>query len=580
MNQRIIGLSLTVICLLAALMWLDKTLFAAANGSSLKEKHTHRSNTKIKKVPKQENIIIADDTEDEIATDEFDVQQKQKEVRNLLDRGIEFCTNNTLSTICHAFTHTKDFIEGELYLFLLDTKGVVYAHGEQEDILWQNLWNYRDRFGALIMQSIAKTAKSGSGWLTYEWCGAVKVSFIQKITIQDKEYIIGCGYYPHSKKYATIGLVKGAVSLFNQDVAAGRSIDGAFSSMGYSLSDRFIYGDLYLYALDFNGLIRAQGEEGGLIGVNALEYKDSKGKAVNKEIIAKLKTKDEGEGVWFEYTSKNALKYAYAEKVKDNQGNYYFIACGYYPEIDRDKTVDLVRRGYQYMKSNGVSAAKKEFSEKGINTYHLGDLYLFVYDMKGKCIAHGGNSSLIGQNQFDEKDQDGRYYIREMIDQARAGGGWVDFKIKNSFQSTYIEKVDMGVDTYFIGSGMFPVTKPETMALLVKSALGYLHTHSEDETFAKFVDRKGAFIRGDLFIFAFDFDGYCYAWGDNYELIWKNIIDWKDDENKLFIKNIIEGVSQGPDHFVYKFNKRMRVDYVEQIEKNGKKYCIGSGFYK
>ena len=166
------------------------------------------------------------------------------------------------------------------------------------------------------------------------------------------------------------------------------------------------------------------------------------------------------------------------------------------------------------MKASGVSAAVKEFTDKSINTYRLGDLYLFVYDMKGKCIAHGGNAALVGASQFDEKDQDGFYYVREIIDQAKVSSGWIDAKLKNSFESIYVEKIDMGVDSYVIGAGMFPVAKPETMTLLVKSAIGYLQTHTDDESFEKFVMRKGEFIRGDLFVAAIDLDGYCYAWGD------------------------------------------------------------------
>lgn len=578
MNRRTLGLLSVGLLLLIGVVVTDKQLYAAPDKTSQKKVKRAR----IKEKSDQENVIEGIDQEQEetIAVDEFDLQQKQKEVRALLERGVEFCANNSMPVICNALTHTKTFIEGELYLFLIDTKGVVYAHGEQEALLWKNLWDYKDSFGALAVQSIIKTADAGPGWLTYEWAGAVMVSFVQKIKIDDKDYVIGCGYYPHSKKYAAIGLVKGAVGLFNQDVKAGYPIEDSFGAMGYSLSERFTYGDLYLYALDFNGVIRAQGEEPGLIGKNALNRKDSKGKAINIEIIEKLKAKPEGEGVWIEYTSKRALKYAYAEKVKDKKGNYYFIASGYYPEIDRDKTVDLVRRGYQLMKSSGVSIAAKEISDKQSNDYRLGDLDLFVYDMKGKCIANGANNSMIGQNQFDEKDQDGRYYVREMIDQANAGGGWVDFKMRNSFQATYVEKVEMGVDTYLIGAGIFPVSKPETMTLLVKSAIGYLQTHPEDETFEKLITREGEFIRGDLFVFALDLDGYCYAWGDSFELIWKNIIDWKDDDGKPFIKKMVDVSSQGPDHFIYKFNKKMRVDYAEQVDKNGKKYLIGSGFYK
>jgi hypothetical protein len=582
MNRRIVSI-LAASLVITGLMWTSALFVADAPQKTNKKKH-HRS---AKKAPAPEtkadqNLVIGDvDLEDyNVADDTFDIQQKQKEVQTLVARGVEYCANRPLVDICHALTHTKDFIEGELYLFLLDIKGVVYAHGEQEDLLWKNLWEYRDSFGSFIVQSMVKTAKIGPNWVTYEWAGAVKVSYVQKIMIEGKEYVIGCGYYPHSKKYAVIGLVKGAVSLFNEDVKNGYPIGDSFGAMGYSESERFVFGDLYLYALGFDGTIRAQGDEAGLIGTNALERKDAKGKAINKEIIEKLKMKEEGEGIWVEYVSKNAVKYAYAEKVKDKKGNYYFIACGYYPDINRDKTLDLVRRGYQFMKASGVTAAANAFSDKTDDTYRLGDLYLVIYDTKGKCIANGGNSILIGHNHFDEKDQDGRYYVREMIDQAHIDNGWIDFKLKNSFQAMYVEKVDMGVDTYIIGAGMFPVSKPETMNLLVKSAIGYVQTHDLDDAFEKFVQRKGEFIRGDLFIFALDADGYCYAWGDSYEFIWKKIFDWKDDEGKLFIKQMIEGASQGPDHFIYKFNKRMRVDYVEQIEKNGKKYYLGSGFYK
>ena len=576
MNRRTVGILSIMALVVAGFVWSGKNIFAVEKrGKNMNHVELqHQAMGENQRNDEGEQIV------DERSNDDFDIQHKQKEVRNLLDRGVEFCANNNLVTACHAFTHTKDFIEGELYIFLLDTKGVVYAHGDQSDLLWKNLWDYRDSFGAFAVQSIIKTAQKGANWLTYDWSGAVKVSFVQKITIDDKEFVIGCGYYPHSKRYAAIGLVKGAVALFNQDVELGRSVEGAFSEMGYPLSNRFIYGDLYLYALDFNGIIRAQGDDPNLIGTNSLHRKDAKGKEINLEIIDELKRKKEGEGIWVEYISKNVLKVAYAEKVKDEKGNEYFIACGYYPDSTRDLTIDLVRRAYQFMKASGVSVASKEFTDKSIITYNWGDLYIFVYDMKGKCIAHGTNPALVGQNQFDVKDEDGRYIVREMIEQAKAGAGWLDFKLKNSFQATYVEKIDMGVDSYVIGAAFFPVSKPETMALLVKSAVGFLQASTEDQLFKDIVDRKGEFIRGDLFVFVCDLDGYCYAWGSDYQLIWKNILDWKDDDGKLFIKNMIDESHQGPDHYMYKFNKATRVDYVQQVEKNGKKYIIGSGFYK
>ncbi|HEX4068990.1 MAG TPA: cache domain-containing protein, partial [Candidatus Babeliales bacterium] len=297
MNRRMIGLCSIILFLVAIFVSTGKTLFAADKVNVKKNSH-HMPKAKIAEEIEENNIVIQPiDEEDsqesgDVAVDEFDVQQKQKDVQRLVERGVEFCVNNSMPVICNTLTHTKTFIEGELYLFLLDTKGMIYAHGDREDLIWKNMWDYRDSFGALAVQSMIKTATPTGAWLTYEWTGAVKVAFVQKIKIDNKDYILGCGFYPHSKKYAVIGLVKGAVGLFNQDVKAGYPVGDTFGAMGYSRSERFVFGDLYLYALDFDGIIRAQGEEPGLIGTNALDRKDAKGKMVNREIIDKLKQKN------------------------------------------------------------------------------------------------------------------------------------------------------------------------------------------------------------------------------------------------------------------------------------------------
>jgi cytochrome c len=293
-----------------------------------------------------------------------------------------------------------------------------------------------------------------------------------------------------------------------------------------------------------------------------------------------LQNKEAGEGVWVDYISKHAPKRAYAEKVTDEKGVNYFIACGYYPDITKDTTINLVRRGYEFMKSNGVSVALKEFGEGQDDPYRYGDLALFVYDMKGTCLAHGKNRDLVGQNLWDYKDADGRYNVRELINQANVGGGWVNFKINNSFQSTYVEKIDMGVGEYVIGAGMFAVSKPETMELLVKSALTYLNNNSMEQFLERLVNRNDEFLRGDLFMYVFDLDGVCYGWADNYTLIWQQLINWRDENGKPFVKQMIDSSQKGPDHLILKMNKRQRVNYFEQIEKNGKKYLVGSGFYK
>lgn len=353
-------------------------------------------------------------------------------------------------------------------------------------------------------------------------------------------------------------------------------IEELFEDLSYPLSKEFRVGNLYLYALDFKGNIMAHGERPSLIGTNAWSYKDSTGKFINQEIIKRLK--ESSEGIWIEYISKNAPKKAYAEKIKDSKGNQFFVACGYYPDADRKATLDLVQRGYQFMKAHGKTEASRLFTDS--SKFRYGDLYLFVYDMKGTCIAHGRNRAFVGRNHYNLQDEAGRYYIRELIKIGKSGSGWFNFKIKNFFQSAYVEKINLGVETFIIGCGLYPISKNETTALLLKSAAEYLRENNEEEAFRAFTDREGGFIRGDLFIFVVDSSGFCRVHGDTLNLIWKNIISWKDDKGRPFIKIMINTAKRGTGNVVYTMNKRPVVAYIDEVKKNNSRYLIGSSFYK
>ncbi|MFY8283067.1 methyl-accepting chemotaxis protein [Pseudoalteromonas sp. SSMSWG5] len=58
--------------------------------------------------------------------------------------------------------------------------------------------------------------------------------------------------------------------------------------------------------------------------------------------------------------------------------------------------------------------------------------YVFVYDVEGVNVAHGVNASLEGKNLYDFKDPNGVYLIRELIDAAKRGGGYVQYSWKNT----------------------------------------------------------------------------------------------------------------------------------------------------
>jgi signal transduction histidine kinase len=527
--------------------------------------------------------IYQDDLGEENAVD---LKQKRNTILQLMTEGEKFLQQHRAYDAFHAFTHNPDFFKGELYLFVLDTDGTFLAHGQQTELVWRNFLNVRDNFGTPFIKTMLKVAKKGGGWVTYQWRDATKISYVKEVNKDGKIFVLGCGYYPHSKADAVVSLVKGAVAMFKQAMKEGRPIEEVFSTFSYPLG-RFVHGDLYLYALDFNGVHFAHGDRPGFIGTSAYDYRDAHGKYVNQEIIAKLK--DGADGVWIEYFSKNADKRAYAEKVTDNNGKNYFISCGYYPKAGQDQLIDLVRRGYEYMKGQGVSIAANAFSDKRSNDFRYGDLFLIVYNLKGKCIAHGGNPDLVGQNFWDDQDQDGRYYVREIINKSEqlkleagggeAPGGWVNYKLKNSFVSTYVKPIKIGLKDYVICSGLYPITKKETAILLAQSAASFLRTSTEKVALGEFTKTDGKFIQGDLDVFVYAFNGICLAYGDDFDYIWRNMLDVKDDKGLPYVQVIINTVRQGSGRVTYTINGAQRVVFIERVDKNGGSFAIGSGYF-
>jgi cytochrome c len=124
----------------------------------------------------------------------------------------------------------------------------------------------------------------------------------------------------------------------------------------------------------------------------------------------------------------------------------------------KDEAVAMVKRVESMFAKDGADATFKAVSDKSIAEFHDRDLYPFVYDMNGNCVAHGARPALIGKNLIDLKDQDGKYLIRELIAIANGpGSGWVDYKWPNPLnnkiedKSSYVEK--MG--DYFVGVGVY-----------------------------------------------------------------------------------------------------------------------------
>jgi cytochrome c len=108
---------------------------------------------------------------------------------------------------------------------------------------------------------------------------------------------------------------------------------------------------------------------------------------------------------------------------------------------------ELVKTAVAYLKKHGAEKAYKEFQNKS-GPFIYKDLYVMVYDMTGKCMAHGADPSRVGKDLIEAKDPDGKQYVKDRLQIAKEkGGGWQDYKFKNPASGkvepkvSYFEKV-------------------------------------------------------------------------------------------------------------------------------------------
>ncbi len=70
-----------------------------------------------------------------------------------------------------------------------------------------------------------------------------------------------------------------------------------------------------------------------------------------------------------------------------------------------------------------------------------GDLYPVVYDMNGKCLAHGQNTRQVDKNMIDLTDADGKKFIRKRVSLAKSKSQfWQDYRFTDPVTKTVLQK--------------------------------------------------------------------------------------------------------------------------------------------
>lgn len=108
----------------------------------------------------------------------------------------------------------------------------------------------------------------------------------------------------------------------------------------------------------------------------------------------------------------------------------------------------LVKKTIAHLKKHGKDKTLRAASHPSA-TFVDRDLYVSVYDLDGKVLAHGSNPKLVGVNVAMLRDANDKYFIKDILAKAAgAGSGWVDYKWVDPVtktlrdKSVYVEKAD------------------------------------------------------------------------------------------------------------------------------------------
>lgn len=261
---------------------------------------------------------------------------------------------------------------------------------------------------------------------------------------------------------------------------------------------------------------------------------------------------------------------------------------------DIKKLKTFINSGIDYVNKYGTKQAYTEFSDpKG--KFQKGELYLFVYDLNGTCLAHGSMPQRVGKNFINELDKYGTPAVGLAIKVAKTGGGLFSYywpepgtnKVK--LKTSYVEKLN---DHTIIGAGLYKLIEIPQDQLLVKleqvktfinAGIEYFKEHGAQAAYKEFNNPNGSFRIGNMYLFVLNSKGVFLAIGaDINNLVGKNSYNLKDEFGTPIVQLMIQIGKDGGGSVSYYWPEpstkkiKLKVCYIMPLNNDT---FIGSGFY-
>ena len=256
--------------------------------------------------------------------------------------------------------------------------------------------------------------------------------------------------------------------------------------------------------------------------------------------------------------------------------------------------VDFVRVARDYAREVGQEKACLEFDNK-TGKFVRGDLYIYAYDFQGTNVAHPFRPDFIGKSKISLTDPNGVALIKDLIDCSRRGEDFTyfifpnpDHKSKDELKVGYSARID---DDWWVGSGIylsdvpsfFPAGVRENLVVFVDEAVKYAEENGKEKALQAFNDKNGSFVRGNLYVFAYDYNGTALSLPYQPNLVGSKRIDATDPNGVHFVQNCIDQAKRGDGYLYYIYAnpaknmaQELKLGYVRNMDGN---WWLGAGIY-
>jgi cytochrome c len=260
-----------------------------------------------------------------------------------------------------------------------------------------------------------------------------------------------------------------------------------------------------------------------------------------------------------------------SQVVSTKQGNRVDI------QEKMKQSKDMVINAEKYMQSNSVEKSCTEFSQNP--AWRKGEIHVCVMDSRGIILVDGDNINAIWKSMPEYKSKS---LFDKMLERS-IEGNWINYEWYGGWKQAYIKRVSKNGTFYIIGAGFFPESQEHTVEQLTNGAVNSFYAQGQAATWASISNPFGAYVRGDIYMFAYDFNGLCVAHGENPALVGQNLKNLRDSQGRLLIQEIIK-VAQSPEGkgwVEYEWVNARKLSYVRRVThpETQKSYAISAGYY-